>query len=238
MPTTISLQVVYVDDYLVVLNKPPHLLTVPGKYADATDCLSYLAQQVYSDALIVHRLDMATSGLLLMARGKEVQGQLSRLFRERQIRKLYTAVCHGVMNFDAISELPEHTKQLERLTDERLLVSYPMIADWPNRPLQKIDFEVGKNSQTIIKVIGINKELQQTRVELEPLTGRSHQLRLHLKTLGHSIVGDSLYPPDDQKPSTSVPQANDPRLLLHAHFLCFIHPVTQEIVNLQCHADF
>lgn len=233
-----SLCIEYVDDYLLVLNKPPHLLTVPGKEAAASECLSYAAEQSYPDALIVHRLDMATSGLVIMARGKTMQSQLSAMFRDRQIFKLYTAVCHGIINFNDLMQAPAHSQHIELGHDNRLTVSYPIIADWPNRPLQKIDFETGKPSQTIIKIIDTNTTLSQTRVELEPLTGRSHQLRLHLKTLGHPIVGDSLYPPNGQTPSVTVPLKTDPRLQLHAHYLSFKHPISQENLTLFCPATF
>lgn len=233
-----SLCIEYADDYLLVLNKPPHLLTVPGKEAAASDCLSYIVEQVFPDALIVHRLDMATSGLVIMARGKTMQSQLSAMFRDRQVAKSYTAVCHGILDFNTLIQAPEHSQHIQLNHDNKLTVSYPMIADWPNRPLQKIDLETGKPSQTIIKIIHTNTSLCQTRVELEPLTGRSHQLRLHLKTLGHPIVGDSLYRPNGQAPSLTVPLKTDPRLQLHAHFLSFKHPVTQENLTLFCPATF
>ncbi len=235
---TASLCIEYLDDYLLILNKPHHLLTVPGKEAAALDCLSYMAEQAYPDALVVHRLDMATSGLVIMARGKAMQSQMSAMFRERQIYKLYTAVCHGIIDFNNLAQSVKHQKHVQITPDNRLAVTYPMIADWPNRPLQKIDHEIGKPSQTIIQVISIDTSQQQSRLELEPITGRSHQLRLHLKTLGHSIVGDSLYPANGVAPSKQAPAKTDARLQLHAHFLNFIHPVTQEKVTIHCPANF
>ncbi len=194
---------VYADDTLLVLNKPPGLLSVPGRGEDKQDCLSRRVQQRYPDALVVHRLDMSTSGLMLMARGPAMQRALGKLFETRVIQKHYVAVVDG------------------RLTanPDWQLIDLPIAADWPNRPLRIICADKGQPSQTRWRALLFDELTDSTRVALEPLTGRSHQLRLHLKAIGHPILGDALYAP--------LPaQAKAPRLLLHACALAFRHPLT------------
>lgn len=192
----------HVDEALLALDKPAGLLAVPGR--DVADCLSARAQACYPDALVVHRLDMATSGILLMARGADMQRRLSRVFAERQVHKRYVAVVAG---------------RVEPATDEWGLIDAPMIRDWPNRPMQKIDREHGKPSQTRWRVLAYDAERDATHLELEPITGRTHQLRLHMRELGHPILGDALYAPPE------VMERAD-RLLLHAWSLRLIHPMT------------
>ncbi|MGB4117541.1 MAG: RluA family pseudouridine synthase [Polaromonas sp.] len=196
-------ETVYLDAHLLVLNKPPGLLSVPGKGADKQDCLSSRMQENYPDALIVHRLDMATSGLMLMARGTTMQAALSKQFETRAIHKRYVAVVDGHM-----------------ASDDWQLIDLPIALDWPNRPLRIIHAD-GKPSQTRWRTQHHDTATNTTRVELEPFTGRSHQLRVHLKALGHPILGDALYAP------ASV-QAKADRLLLHACSLRFSHPATGE----------
>lgn len=180
------MQVLHADDRLVVIHKPAGLLSVPGR--TEPDCASARVQALYPDALIVHRLDQATSGLLLFARGLDAQRELSTDFAERRIGKRYVAIVAGRMEGDGLIDLP-------------------LGADWPNRPRQQVDLERGKPSQTRWQVLA--HEGGQTRVSLEPLTGRSHQLRVHLAHLGHAILGDTLY-------ATPDIAAASPRLLLHA----------------------
>ena len=194
----------YVDDAVVVLDKPSGLLSVPGRSADKQDCLSMRVQARYPDALIVHRLDMATSGLLVMARGPAAQRELSKAFAAREVNKRYVAVVAG---------------KLQAPPTEWGIIDLPIIADWPNRPLRKIDHEHGKPSLTRWRVLGVDDSGLSSRIELEPVTGRSHQLRLHLREIGHPILGDALYAPPDI-------QALADRLLLHAGLLDFSHPVT------------
>ena len=194
-------ETVYADTHLLVLNKPAGLLSVPGKGADKQDCLSARVQKSYPDALIVHRLDMATSGLMLMARGPVMQAALSKLFEIRAIHKRYVAVVDGHMT----------------VSPDWQLIDLPIALDWPNRPLRIIHAE-GKPSQTRWRALHCDATANTTRVELEPITGRSHQLRVHLKALGHPILGDALYAPADIA-------AKAGRLLLHAGDLRFLHPV-------------
>lgn len=187
---------IYQDDYLLVANKPAGLLAVPGRGPDKQDCLSARLQQEFPDTLIVHRLDMATSGLMVFARGAGMQRRLSLMFQEREVEKRYVAVVAG---------------KLAPATGE---VNLPMIADWPNRPLQKIDTENGKPSLTRYRLLGIDEG--NSRMELEPVTGRSHQLRLHMAAIGHPILGDALY----------GDASSAPRLLLHATTLDLAHPLS------------
>ena len=195
---------VYADDSLLVLNKPSGLLAVPGRGEDKQDCLSRRVQRRFPDALIVHRLDMATSGLMLMARGIGMQRALSRLFERREVYKRYLAVVEG------------HPVQAPG-PDGWSLIDLPIGLDWPRRPLRIIDAENGKPSQTRWRTIAFDESANTARLELEPLTGRSHQLRVHLQAMGHSILGDALYAP-------AAVQAKAARLLLHASVLRFGHP--------------
>ncbi len=214
-------RLIYVDDSLLVLNKPAGLLSVPGRGEDKQDCLSARVQQSWPDALVVHRLDMATSGLMLMARGLAVQRALSKQFENREVFKRYLAVVDG--------QLPP-TAQSEANGDWNL-IDLPIIVDWPRRPLRVIDKLAGKPSQTRWRSLRFDASTQSTRVELEPLTGRSHQLRVHLQALGHPILGDALYAPP-------AVQARSPRLLLHACALAIRHPATGQLMRFDSPPEF
>ena len=197
-------ETIYADAHLLVLNKPSGLLSVPGKGTDKADCLSSRVQKYYPDALVVHRLDMATSGLMLMARGPTMQTALSKLIETRAIHKRYVAVVDGCMTAGA----------------DWQLIDLPIALDWPNRPLRIISPD-GKPSQTRWRGLHHDADKNTTHVELEPITGRSHQLRMHLKALGHPLLGDALY-----APATVYAKAG--RLLLHACGLQFVHPANDE----------
>lgn len=199
-PPDNGLNVIHADTGLLVVDKPAGLLSVPGRGEDKQDCLVARVQARFPDALAVHRLDMSTSGLLLLARGEEIHRQLSRLFRDREVDKRYVALLDGC---------------LEQAAGE---VDLPLICDWPNRPRQKVDFEIGKRSLTRFIRLELDRDRHTSRVELEPVTGRSHQLRVHMAALGHPILGDELYGNDDD-PRTD-------RLTLHATELSFVHPHT------------
>lgn len=209
--TTSLLEPVWVDDALLALNKPAGLLCVPGRGADKADCLATRAQAAWRDALIVHRLDMATSGLVLMARGAAMQRALSDAFANRTVDKRYVAVVHG------------------RLEPAEGRIELPLIADWPNRPRQRVDPAHGKPSLTHYRVIAHDTAADTTRVELTPVTGRSHQLRVHLCAIGHPIVGDALYGPNPAPPG---------RLMLHAQRLAFTHPRDGTPMRLEAAAPF
>jgi tRNA pseudouridine32 synthase/23S rRNA pseudouridine746 synthase len=206
----------YADAALLVLDKPAGLLCVPGRGPDKQDCLSRRVQQHFSDALVVHRLDMATSGLLLMARGTSHQRTLNDAFAARTVHKTYTAIVDGLLI------APQDTWQE---------ISLPIAVDWPNRPVRIIDQLQGKPSVTLWQVLSHDDVAQTTRLALEPVTGRSHQLRVHLQAIGHPILGDALYAPPKV-------QALSPRLLLHASQLRLAHPVTAEPLNFHSPAPF
>ncbi|MEZ5477164.1 MAG: pseudouridine synthase [Thiolinea sp.] len=208
-----ELEFLHVDSKLLVVNKPSGLLSVPGRGPDKQDCLLRRVQAHYTDALTVHRLDMSTSGLMMLARGKAMERALSILFQQRQVAKSYVAVVAG---------------QLRESVGEIVL---PLLTDWPNRPRQKVDFLQGKPSQTRYRRLCSDPIQNTSRVELEPLTGRSHQLRVHLQQIGHPILGDDLYAPPPVL-------AQSPRLLLHAQTLAFIHPHSGEALHFYCPAAF
>jgi tRNA pseudouridine32 synthase/23S rRNA pseudouridine746 synthase len=205
------LDVVHADAGIVVLNKPSGLLAVPGKTSDL--CLSLQVQAQFDDALIVHRLDMSTSGLMVMARGLAAQRVLNDHFSQRRVHKRYVAVVQG----DCRAPEPDTGEEWQT-------IDLPIIVDWPNRPLRKIDFETGKPSSTRWRCLAYDAERQASRLELEPLTGRSHQLRVHLQAIRHPILGDALYAPPE------IAAASE-RLLLHATELGFPHPVSGEWIS-------
>jgi tRNA pseudouridine32 synthase/23S rRNA pseudouridine746 synthase len=198
------ISLVYADEAILVLDKPPGLLSVPGRGPDKQDCLSARVQAQYADALVVHRLDMATSGLIVMARGARMQRALSEAFAMRLVTKRYEAVVQG--------EVISSGKSWR-------VIDLPIGVDWPNRPLRVIDPLNGKPSITRLQLSHFDAQRQVSHVMLEPLTGRTHQLRLHLQAIGHPILGDALYAPTEVA-------AMAPRLLLHASKLGFTHPLT------------
>jgi tRNA pseudouridine32 synthase/23S rRNA pseudouridine746 synthase len=183
--------VCHLDEHLLVVEKPAGLLSVPGRGAAKADCLATRVAQRFADALVVHRLDLGTSGLMLLARGALMQRQLSRAFEQRSVRKRYTAVVAG--------RLPQASGEID----------LPLLVDWPNRPRQAVNWMNGKPSLTRWQVLSHDEVSNTSRLELEPVSGRSHQLRVHLAAIGHPILGDELYAPDDV-------HAAAPRLLLHA----------------------
>lgn len=202
-----GIEYLHCDASLLVVNKPAGLLSVPGRGADKQDCLSIRIQQDFPDALIVHRLDMATSGLLVFARGTAMQSRLSAMFRERAVKKHYVALVSGQPE----CEMGE--------------IDLPLAADWPNRPRQKVDFDIGKPSLTRYRLL--SRHTEANRLELEPVTGRTHQLRVHLAAIGLPIVGDTLY---DGRAAA--------RLMLHARMLSFAHPVSDNLLEWICEAPF
>ena len=215
-----TLNLVYEDADLLVLDKPAGLLCVPGRGADKQDCLSARVQAQFADALVVHRLDMATSGLVVMARGVQNQRMLSEAFAQRHVKKTYVAQVDG----DPQALVVLHT------TDPMgwQTIDLPLIADWPQRPLQKVDWVHGKPSLThwrIDKSAALEGNWGQgTRLLLEPVTGRTHQLRLHLATVGLPILGDALYAPPAVAALTN-------RLMLHAWQLILPHPKSSKLIN-------
>jgi len=205
--------VLHADAHCIVVCKPSGLLAVPGRGEAGRDCLSERVRSRYADALIVHRLDMATSGLMLLARGAHAQRALSIAFERREVHKRYLAVVSGLLG----------TREGE--------IDLPLAADWPNRPRQQVDAIRGRPSLTRYRLLEADAARNATRVELEPVTGRAHQLRVHLLALGHPILGDTLY-------GNAEVQAAASRLLLHATSLRFAHPASGEPMSFDSAAPF
>ena len=203
------MQLHYVDDALLVVEKPPGLLSVPGRGPALADCVITRLQERYPDALTVHRLDMVTSGLLLHARGKVHQAALSRQFEQRQVDKQYIALVEGLV------------------ADDCGEIDLPLRCDWDKRPKQMVDPLLGRRALTRWRVLGRDRSTARSMLALEPVTGRAHQLRVHLASLGHPIVGDVLYNAAPAK-----------RVCLHASALGFAHPLTGEPLELRSAAPF
>lgn len=210
-PVSPYLNIVYQDDDLLVLDKPSGLLSVPGKAAHHKDSLQLRVQRVFPTATVVHRLDMATSGLMLMALNADAHRNVSKQFQDRQTRKRYMARIFGHPQQDSGS------------------IDLPLICDWPNRPKQMVDFERGKQALTHWRVV--NKKQDETLVELTPVTGRSHQLRVHMLSMEHPILGDRLY-----AHPRALAMAN--RLQLHACMLGLTHPSTGEEIEFNSPCPF
>jgi tRNA pseudouridine32 synthase / 23S rRNA pseudouridine746 synthase len=191
-------EIVYRDESLIVLDKPTGLLAVPGRGPDLQDCLSARIQAIFPTALVVHRLDRDTSGLMLMALTASAQRELSRQFAERTTEKRYVAVVFGCLEVDTGK------------------IDLPMRKDFDRPPRHKIDVEQGKLAETCWSVL--ERLDDRSRLEVRPLTGRSHQIRLHLATIDHPILGDKLY-------ATEEALGMAPRLLLHSESLTISHPV-------------
>ena len=195
-PPDSPLEVLHHDHEILVVNKPSGLLSVPGKGADLADCLISRVQEAFPEALLVHRLDRDTSGVMVFALTPHAQRHLGLQFEKRQVRKAYLARVWG--------EMAEKTGT----------VDLPLIVDWPNRPRQKVDHEAGRPAVTDWRVVRI--EDGTTRVRLYPHTGRSHQLRVHMAEIGHPILGDPFY--------ATGPARDAPRLMLHSESLRLRHP--------------
>jgi len=204
---------------MAMVSKPSGLLTVPGKGPDKADCLIARLQEQSPYAKIVHRLDMATSGILVIAYTPTAHRELSRQFQDRETQKHYIAVINGDLEASSGQTSGE--------------VDLPLITDWPNRPKQKVCFESGKPSQTLWSILDKSPEQNpdRTRVKLTPITGRSHQLRVHMLSLGHPILGDNLYACEEAL-------AKSPRLLLHAEQLTVHHPITGEAITAKAEPEF
>ena len=199
------------DDHLLVVDKPADLLSVPGRLPENRDSIATRAAARYPQALVVHRLDCATSGVMVLAKTKAAQAELSRQFRDRETAKDYVAVGYG--------ECPSDSGEID----------LPLITDWPNRPRQMICHATGKPSLTRYRVL--ERHDGRVRLWLEPVTGRSHQLRVHCLAIGLPLLGDNLYAPPEVK-------AMSPRLLLHAHRLAFRHPVTGHDIEVVSEVPF
>lgn len=202
------IEIVYQDEAFLAVNKPTRMLTVPGKGADKQDCLYRRVLETFPDALVVHRLDMDTSGLILFARTPEAQRSLSAEFENREIEKVYAALVEGIVEQD------------------QGIIDYPLRKDMEQRlpPMHLVDCVRGKRAVTEWRVQ--ERGTAMTRMALYPKTGRSHQLRVHMQSIGHPIIGDPIYGrPGD-------------RLMLHAESLSLRHPMTDGPIQLECPAPF
>jgi tRNA pseudouridine32 synthase/23S rRNA pseudouridine746 synthase len=210
-PVQAPVSYIHADDHIILIDKPSGLLSVPGRGPEKQDCAITRVQAAYPGALTVHRLDMGTSGLLLTARSKEMQRALSGLFERGEVQKEYIADVWGTPS-PASGE-----------------IDLPLITDWPQRPRQKVDHDIGKPSRTLYETLSSAGGI--SRLRLTPLTGRSHQLRVHLANIGHPILGDDLYADGEAR-------ALRPRLALHASQLGLIHPATGESMTFESPCPF
>ncbi len=199
-----SVNILFSDDDIIIVDKAPGLLSVPGRGPEKLDSVSHRLSLQFAEVHIVHRLDMATSGIMVFARNKDALRNLHKQFQNRQTEKSYQAIIAG------------------RLTPSQGAINLPMRCDWPNRPKQMVCYEFGKKSLTRWRVLDYLEK--STRVELLPFTGRSHQLRIHCDALGHPILGDNLYGTEHSQNATE-------HLCLHAQSLSFYHPSTGKFLT-------
>lgn len=206
-----SVNILFSDNEIIIVDKAPGILSVPGRGPEKLDSVSHRLSLQFPEVHIVHRLDMATSGIMVFARNKEALRSLQQQFQNRQTEKSYQAIIAG------------------HLTPTQGSINLPMRCDWPNRPKQMVCYEFGKKSLTRWRVMEYIAE--NTRVELLPFTGRSHQLRIHCDALGHPILGDNLY-------GTTQSQTATEQLCLHAQSLTFTHPSSEERLTFSSSAPF
>jgi len=208
-----ALTVLYQDEYLLLVNKPSGLLTLSGKHPLNKDSVHFRLVQDHPTALMLHRLDFGTSGILVVALNKEINGHITRQFQARTVDKTYTAILHG--------HLAEDTGTIE----------YPIAKDSDNFPLQKICYEAGKAAISNYEVVERLHAPHVTRVRFKPVSGRTHQLRIHSREIGHPILGCDLY-------ATNEAFSMAKRLMLHATTIAFDHPVTGERINFTSSCPF
>lgn len=206
-PPQTPLSIVYEDDDLVVIDKPAGLLSVPGRLPQHHDSAYHRVLAEYPNAKITHRLDMATSGILMFAKHRDAEVAVSKMFQARTVKKNYIALVQG--------KIPEVGS-----------VEVPLITDWENRPKQIVHFELGKPAETLYERLSYDEENDVSRVLLTPITGRSHQLRVHMQYIGHPITGDQFYHPDSK-------QSPLKRMALHACYLAFKQPLTDVYVEIK-----
>ena len=212
MPPQEPLSIVYEDDDLVVIEKPAELLSVPGRLPEHHDSAYLRVLEKYPNAKITHRLDMATSGILMFAKHRDAEVAISKMFQARTVTKNYIALVQGKLEGEGSVEVP-------------------LITDWENRPRQMVHFELGKSAKTLYKALEYNAEEDITRVLLTPITGRSHQLRVHMMHIGHPITGDKIYHPEPDLSSLN-------RMALHASYLAFKQPLSGKEVEIKGNVPF
>ncbi len=204
------LEIIYQDEYFIAVNKPSGLLSVPGIGGANQDSVATRMLAINPEVKIVHRLDCLTSGIMLLAIGISMQRELSRQFHDRKIDKQYVAEVRGVM------------------AEQQGIIDVPMRGDPDDRPRQIIDYQQGKAATTEWQLI--SSENERSRLLLKPITGRTHQLRIHCIAIGHIIIGDTLYGDDREK--------QQQRMLLHAETISFFHPATGAPISLTAPCDF
>lgn len=208
-----QIEILYQDEHMLLVAKPPWLLTVPGRLPENSDCVIARLQKDFPTATIVHRLDLDTSGLLMIPLCHAVHADLTRQFQRRAIHKRYEAIVFGIVEQDEGE------------------IDFPLARDWFNKPLQKICAVEGKPALTRYRVVERDPEHNRTRLALYPVTGRSHQLRIHLANIGHPILGCDLYATDEAFHMAK-------RLMLHATELKFTHPITGDAMHQICPVPF
>lgn len=211
-PPQDPLEIVYEDEDLLVINKPAGLLSVMGRLPEHQDSAYLRVLETYPAAKVTHRLDMATSGLLMFAKHRDAEVAISKMFQARTVKKYYVALVQGQIQSEGSVEVP-------------------LITDWENRPRQMVHFELGKSAKTLFQRIHYDAATDQSRVRLEPVTGRSHQLRVHMMHIGHPIMGDKLYHPEPAKFHLK-------RMALHAAYLAFQHPLKKHAVEIHSELKF
>ena len=207
MPPQGELSILYEDDDLVIIEKPAGLLSVPGRLPEHHDSAYYRVLEQFPNAKITHRLDMATSGILMFAKHRDAEVAVSKMFQARTVKKNYIALVQG--------KLPDTGR-----------IEVPLITDWENRPRQIVHFELGKQALTLYEHLEYDEAKDVSRVLLTPITGRSHQLRVHLQYIGHPITGDKLYHPQPTRSPLG-------RMALHASYLAFKQPLSGEHLEIQ-----
>ena len=212
MPPQGELSFLYEDDDLVIIEKPAGLLSVPGRLPEHHDSAYYRVLEQFPNAKITHRLDMATSGILMFAKHRDAEVAVSKMFQARTVKKNYIALVQG--------KLPDTGR-----------IEVPLITDWENRPRQIVHFELGKPALTLYEHLEYDEAKDVSRVLLTPITGRSHQLRVHLQYIGHPITGDKLYHPEPTRSPLG-------RMALHASYLAFTQPLSGVELEIVCDAAF
>jgi len=208
-----DIEILFEDEHLLLINKPTRLLSLSGKHPLNKDSVHFRLVQDFPTATMLHRLDLGTSGIMVVALNKKINANITKQFQARSIDKSYTALLHG------------------HLVNNEGVIQFPIAKDKPNFPLQKICFETGKNAQSNYKIIERFTQPVTTKVIFTPVTGRTHQLRIHSQQIGHPILGCDLY-------ATNEAFFMAPRLMLHATTLSFDHPVTGERVKGICPCPF
>jgi tRNA pseudouridine32 synthase/23S rRNA pseudouridine746 synthase len=211
-PPQQPLLILYEDADLVVIEKPAGLLSVPGRLPEHQDSAYLRVLEKYPQAKITHRLDMATSGILMFAKHRDAEVAVSKMFQARTVKKNYMALVQAKLQGEGCVEVP-------------------LITDWENRPRQIVHFELGKAAKTLYQALAYDESTDITRVLLTPITGRSHQLRVHMQYIGHPITGDKLYHPE---PAKSPLQ----RMALHASYLAFTQPLSGEEIEINAQIPF